>query len=212
MLVVKLWFSLWHFIQVKLEFAGGGRELQQTGLSRAAEVKIYYYLSLEKHYFMGKKYLYSFLLLPNSAHFRKNYLIRLWIKWVIPVITGTFCVQNKLFYCFLFQNERIIKTRFILSDCFFKFSVANIQCGNLADFENWEGLRHQTGLCYFAGDRNKPRDIISFLTEPAKLVPHFALGKEGLCGAARWPPEMNETTIIQMIRQKSCFEGQKKKH
>lgn len=44
--------------------------------------------------------------------------------------------RTSCFYCFLFQNERIIKTRFILSDCFFKFSVANIQCGNLADFEN----------------------------------------------------------------------------
>lgn len=48
-----------------------------------------------------------------------------------------------------------------------------------------EKLRHQVGLCCVATDRDKPRDFISFLPEPAKLVPPFALGKEGLCGAAR---------------------------
>lgn len=58
-------------------------------------------------------------------------------------------------------------------------TVVDMQSGNEARFEVYTcqtKSRHQAGLCSVATDRGKPRDFISFLPEPAKLVPPFALG------------------------------------
>lgn len=171
-------------IQVKLECAGGGRETQQTGLSRAAaaaslkvsllgieKVKIHHHFSwkeLSVSCGIKKKDLSPRRFLSNSRQpMNQNKLKR-----------ATFCQFDLRLSCKYSKREW---------STFWSLRLL-------------EKSRHQAGLRCFATDRDKPRDFISFLPEPAKLVSPFALGQEGLCGAARWPPE---TTIIQMIQQNS---------
>lgn len=186
MLVVKLWAFPWHCIQVKLECAGGGRETQQTGLSRAAaaaSLKVSL-LGIEK--------------VKIHHHFSwKEIFVSCGIKKKIFVLLG-FCPkpmnQNKL--------KRATFCQFDLLSCkYSKWEWSTFWSLRLS-----EKSRHQAGLRCFATDRDKPRDFISFLPEPAKLVSPFALGQEGLCGAARWPPE---TTILQMIQQNSRLKSKK---